>query len=89
MTDRDALIREIRELPDFIVRQLSDIVHYIKLGIEHEYVSETDNYFYNSEAFEKIVSDSIADYRADRVEDMDILKKSETKRTPSEWDTLS
>ena len=58
---------------DFIIKQVFDIVHYIKLGIESEYVSKTDNDFYNSQEFKEILSESIVEYRSGKTEDMDIL----------------
>jgi len=73
MTDRNVLINEINQLPDFIIKQVLDIVHYIKLGIESEYVSKTDNDFYNSQEFKNMVSESIVEYRTGKTEDMDIL----------------
>ena len=73
MTNREILINEIKGLPDFITKQLLDIVHYMKLGIENEYVSKTDNDFYNSQEFKNIVSESIEEYRSGKTEDMDIL----------------
>ncbi len=75
MSHKEALIKEINLLPDFIVKKLLDIMHYIKLGVETEYVSKTDNPFYNSEEFKDIVSDSIAEYRNGATEDMDALEK--------------
>ncbi len=75
MSYREALIKEINLLPDFIVKQLLDIVHYIKLGVRAEYTSQTDNPFYNSEEFEEIVADSVAEYRNGSTQDMDILEK--------------
>jgi len=72
MTDRETLINEINKLPDFIIKQVLDIVHYIKLGIENEYVSKSNNEFYNSQEFKNIVSESIVEYRRGKAEDMDI-----------------
>jgi hypothetical protein len=72
MTDREALIKEINELPDFIIKQVFDIVHYMKLGIENEYVSKSNNEFYNSRGFRNIVSESIVEYQGGKTEDMDI-----------------
>lgn len=74
MTDREMLINEINGLPDFIIRQLLDIVHYVKIGTENEYVPETENDFYNSREFGKLVSDAVSDYKAGETQDMDILK---------------
>ena len=73
MNEREVLIKEINGLPDFIIDQLSGIVRYIKIGIENEYVSKTDNDFYNSDQFKNIVSESITEYRSGKAEDMDIL----------------
>ena len=73
MGEREILIKEIKGLPDFIIDQLSGIVRYIKIGIENEYISETNNDFYNSARFKDIVSESIAEYRSGKTEDMDIL----------------
>ena len=63
MDSRRALVDEIDALPDFMVERLLDIVHYIKLGIANEYVSLSDNEFYNSEDFRNIVTDSVAEYQ--------------------------
>jgi len=71
--EREVLIKEIKGLPDFIIEQLLGIVRYIKIGIENEYISETNNDFYNSARFKDIVSESIAEYRSGKTEDMDIL----------------
>jgi hypothetical protein len=73
MRDKDILIKEVSELPDFMVDQLLAIVRYVKLGIENEYLPETDNEFYNSEQFKRIVSKSVAEYHRGKAEDMDIL----------------
>ncbi len=73
MSEREILISEIKSLPDFMIKQLLGIVRYVKLGIETEYMSKTDNDFYNSEQFKKIVSESIVEYRSGKTEDMDIL----------------
>ncbi len=73
MSGREVLIKEIAGLPDFIIDQLLGIVRYIKIGIENEYVSESDNDFYNSDRFKNIVSESIAEYRSGKTEDMDVL----------------
>lgn len=73
MSDRTLLIKEINQLPDFIVEQLLAIVHYIKLGIENEYIPETGNEFYRSEPFKKIVSQSVAEYHTGQTAAMDIL----------------
>jgi len=73
MSEREVLINEIKGLPDFIIEQLSEIVRYIKIGIENEYISKTNNGFYNSVQFKNIVSESIAEYRSGKTENMDIL----------------
>ena len=73
MSEREVLIKEINELPDFIIDQLLGIVRYVKIGIENEYVSKIDNNFYNSDQFKNIVSESITEYRSGKTEDMDIL----------------
>jgi len=73
MSEREVLIKEIKGLPDFIIDQLLGIVRYIKIGIENEYVSKTDNDFYNSDRFKNIVSESIAEYRNGKAKDMDVL----------------
>ncbi len=38
MRYKEALIKGINLSPDFIIKQLSDIVHYIKQGAEIEYL---------------------------------------------------
>jgi len=73
MSEREVLIKEIKELPDFIIDQLLGIVHYIRIGIENEYISKSDNDFYNSVRFKNIVSESIEEYRSGKTENMDIL----------------
>jgi len=73
MSEREVLISEIKGLPDFMIKQLLGIVRYVKLGIENEYMSKTDNDFYNSEQFKNTVSESIVEYRSGKTEDMDIL----------------
>jgi hypothetical protein len=73
MSEREVLIKEINGLPDFMINQLLGIVRYIKIGIENEYVSISDNVFYNSDQFKNIVSKSITEYRSGKTEDMDIL----------------
>jgi len=72
MNDRALLIREIEGLPDFLVGQLLGIVRYIKIGIEHEYVAESDNEFYNSDGFKGIVSEAISEYRHGKTEEMSL-----------------
>jgi len=73
MTDREMLINEINLLPDFMIKQFLEIVHYIKTGTENEYVSETDNEFYNTREFGELVSDALAEHKSGRTEEMDIL----------------
>ena len=73
MSGREILIKEINGLPNFIIDQLLGIVRYIKIGIENEYVSGSDNDFYNSDRFKNIVSESIAEYQSGKTEDMDTL----------------
>ena len=73
MSEREVLIKEISGLPDFIIDQLLGIVRYIKIGIENEYVSKSDDVFYKSDQFKDIVSGSIREYRSGKAEDMDIL----------------
>jgi len=73
MSGREVLIKEINGLPDFIIDQLIGIIRYIKIGIENEYISGSDNDFYNSDRFKNIVSESITEFRSGKTEDMDIL----------------
>jgi len=73
MSEREVLINEIKGLPDFIIDQLLGIVRYVKIGIENEYISKNNNDFYNSARFKNIVSESIAEYRSGKTENMDIL----------------
>ncbi len=73
MNEREVLISEIKGLPDFMIKQLLGIVRYVKLGIETEYISKTNNDFYNSDQFKNTVSESIVEYRSGKTEDMDIL----------------
>ena len=73
MSDRALLINEINQLPDFMVDRLLTIVRYIKLGIESEYIPESDNEFYKSESFKNMVSHSVAEYQAGQTAPMDIL----------------
>jgi len=63
MSGREVLIKEINGLPDFIIDQLLGIVHYIKIGIENEYIPGSENDFYKSDRFKNIVSESIAEYK--------------------------
>ena len=62
MAERETLIKEINGLPDFMIKQLLDIIHYIKLGIENEYVPKSSNACYSSEEFKAIVGESIVEY---------------------------
>ncbi len=73
MSEREVLINEINGLPDFIINQLLGIVRYIKIGIENEYVSKSDNVYYKSDQFKNIVSESITEYRSGKTEDMDMI----------------
>ncbi len=73
MSEREALIKEINGLPDFIIDQLLGIIHYIKIGIQNEYISKSENEFYNSDQFTTIVSEAIVEYRGGNTEEMDII----------------
>ncbi len=73
MTNKELLINEINNLPDFIIKQLIDIIHYIKIGVEYEYIPETNNEFYNSQEFQHIVSESINEHRSGKTKDIDIF----------------
>lgn len=72
MTKKEILMKEINELPDFMVSRLLEIVHYIKIGIEYEFVPDTDNELYRSEEFKNIVMESISGYQHGKTEDMDL-----------------
>ncbi|MBF0099828.1 MAG: hypothetical protein HQK77_02875 [Desulfobacterales bacterium] len=72
INEREQLIHEINLLPDFIIKPLRDVVHYIKIGIENEYVSKTTNEFYNSAEFRELVNEAMAEYRNGKTELMDI-----------------
>ena len=72
MNDRELLIQEIKGLPDFLVDQLLGIVRYVKIGVENEYISRTDDIFYNSDEFKGILSESISEYRQGKTDNMDI-----------------
>jgi hypothetical protein len=72
MTKKETLIKEINELPDFMISRLLEIVHYIKLGIEFEFLPQADNEFYQSNEFKNIVAESISEYRLGKVDDMDL-----------------
>ena len=56
-----------------MIKQVFSIVHYIKLGLENEFLSKDDNDFYNSREFKNIVAESIVEYRRGNTEDMDSL----------------
>lgn len=73
MKERAILIKEIEELPDFMVVNLLGIIRYLKIGIENEFIPKSENDFYHSEEFQSIVSESIKEYRAGKTEDMDTL----------------
>lgn len=83
MTDREVLIREINELPDFLIKQLRGIIHYLKLGIEHEEKVEfectTNNNFYDSMAFNNILTEAISAHKKAETEDMDVLENAVEK----------
>jgi hypothetical protein len=78
MTNRDQLIEEINELPDYLIKQIRDIVHYVKLGIDYEeqdaFKSLVENEFYNSSEFKNIVSDAVTELKKGKTEDMDVLE---------------
>jgi len=69
MNQKETLIKEITELPDFMISRLLDIVHYIKLGIEFDFMPQTDNEFYKSLEFRNIFTESISEYRQGKAED--------------------
>jgi len=71
MKERDILIKEIEELPDFMIENLLGIIRYLKIGIENEFIPKSENDFYQSEEFQSIVSESIKEYRDGKTEDMD------------------
>ena len=71
MKERDILIKEIEELPDFMVENLLGIIRYLKIGIENEFIPKSENDFYQSEEFQSIVSESIKEYRDGKTENMD------------------
>jgi hypothetical protein len=66
MNKKETLIKEINELPDFMVSRLLEIVRYIKLGIEFEFLPEAGNEFYQGNEFKNIVSESLAPLVADK-----------------------
>ena len=63
MNQKEILIREINELPDFMVSRLLEMIRYIKLGIDFEFLAKEDNEFYQSDEFKNIVAESISEYR--------------------------
>ena len=71
MKERDILIKEIEELPDFMIENLLGIIRYLKIGIENEFIPKSENDFYQSQEFQSIVSESIKEYRDGKTEDMD------------------
>ncbi len=75
MTEREELIHEISILPDFIIPRLLNIVHYIRIGVENEYLPETENEFYNSPEFRQTVLESVADYEAGNTKEMDVIQQ--------------
>ncbi len=83
MTNRDILIRELNELPDFLINQLRDIIHYLKLGVNYaekeEFKYITDNEFYSSTEFNDIVANAITEYKKGETEEMDILENEINK----------
>jgi len=74
MNQKDILIKEINELPDFMVSRLLEMIRYIKLGIEFEFLAKVDNQFYQSDEFKNIVAESISEYRQGKTDDMDLSK---------------
>ena len=73
MKERDILIKEIEELPDFMVENLLGIIRYLKIGVENEFIPKSENNFYQSEEFQSIVSESIKEYHEGKTENMDTL----------------
>lgn len=73
MTSKEILINEINTLPDFIIKRFLDIIHYIRVGVECEYVSETGNEFYNSQEFQNIISESINEHQSGKTKDIDVF----------------
>jgi len=71
MTDREMLINEINLLPDFVIKQLLDIVHYLRRGIDYEYAPQTENEFYNSVQFKAVISDAIKEYQSGKTEELE------------------
>lgn len=59
MVGREMLIKEINGLPDDVIEQLMGIIRYVKIGVDSEYIPETNNEFYNGDHFKAIVSHAI------------------------------
>jgi hypothetical protein len=74
MNQKETLIKEINGLPDFMVGRLLEMIRYIKLGIEFEFLAKVDNAFYQSDEFKNIVAESISEYRQGKTDDMDLSK---------------
>lgn len=71
MNQRESLIKEINELPDFMISRLLEMIRYIKIGVEFEFLAKVDNEFYQSSEFKNIVAESISEYRQGKADDMD------------------
>jgi hypothetical protein len=71
MNQRESLIKEINELPDFMISRLLEMIRYIKVGVEFEFLAMVDNEFYQSSEFKNIVAESISEYRQGKADDMD------------------
>jgi len=67
MNDRDLLIQEIKDLLDFLIDQVLGIVLYIKIGIEYEYISSSDNAFYNNDEFRAHLFEAMSQYRRKKI----------------------
>lgn len=72
MNEKESLIKEINELPDFMISRLLEMIRYIKVGIEFEFLAKVDNEFYQSNDFKSIVAESISEYRQGKADDMDL-----------------
>ena len=72
MNDRAMLIKELDRLPDAVVKELANIVHYLALGVENEFVPHTDNPFYRSEEFAGKMADAMREHKAGQTGDMDL-----------------
>ena len=70
--DRATLMKEIDRLPDAVVKELANIVHYLALGVESEFVPQTDNPFYRSAEFAGKLADAVREHKAGKTEDMDL-----------------